>query len=394
MFKKLTVLITLAVILTFSTGLFQMLYAEPPKLIGFQGRLTDAKGKAVTGTKAITFKIFDVATEGTALWTETQSVTLDSNGLYDVHLGEVTALDLAFDIDYWLEVKIGDEILSPRYKLVSTAYSFYSLKCTSATYAETSGSTVDTEGLLSKSGGTMTGDINLSSNSIIGAYKVIASTVGTSSTIYYGNGSHLTGLGSGGNMNTAVYDTDVDGVVDNSAAISGKTYAAFVSTSGAQIITGDVTVNGTINISTAIRHYSIPGNSICSTVVKSSSTGYAYMDVSMGGSGCYPVFLPQGAVISSFTVVTSITSGTDGAFIDIKLMKSDLSAGTPTVMASYYDDTEDGDIDTYQTTSIASPVINNESNFYYVGATIKNTDTGWCKISGIVITYIITKPLP
>ncbi|MFA5780546.1 MAG: hypothetical protein WC947_10470, partial [Elusimicrobiota bacterium] len=54
-----------------------------------------------------------------------------------------------------------------------------------------------------KSGDTMTGDLN--SN-----YKIIGSTIGDSNSKLYGNGSALTGLAGGGDMNKGVYDTNTN----------------------------------------------------------------------------------------------------------------------------------------------------------------------------------------
>jgi hypothetical protein len=61
---------------------------QVPSLINYQGRLTDANGAAVTGSKNFSIDIFDAATGGNLLYSETiGAVTLDSNGVYSFHFG-------------------------------------------------------------------------------------------------------------------------------------------------------------------------------------------------------------------------------------------------------------------------------------------------------------------
>jgi hypothetical protein len=63
-------------------------FAQVPNLINYQGRLTDANGAAVTGTKNFSISIFDAATGGNLLYTETiGAVTLDANGVYSFQFG-------------------------------------------------------------------------------------------------------------------------------------------------------------------------------------------------------------------------------------------------------------------------------------------------------------------
>jgi hypothetical protein len=63
--------------------------AQVPSLINYQGRLTDADGVPVTGSKNFTISIYDAATNGTLLYTETiGAVTLDDNGVYSFQFGE------------------------------------------------------------------------------------------------------------------------------------------------------------------------------------------------------------------------------------------------------------------------------------------------------------------
>jgi hypothetical protein len=63
-------------------------FAQVPNLINYQGRLTDANGAAVTGTKNFSISIYDAATAGNLLYTETiGAVNLDDNGVYSFQFG-------------------------------------------------------------------------------------------------------------------------------------------------------------------------------------------------------------------------------------------------------------------------------------------------------------------
>lgn len=63
-------------------------FAQVPSLINYQGRLTDANGDPVTGSKNFSISIYDAATGGNLLYTETiGAVTLDANGIYSFQFG-------------------------------------------------------------------------------------------------------------------------------------------------------------------------------------------------------------------------------------------------------------------------------------------------------------------
>jgi hypothetical protein len=104
-------------------------WAQPPQMITYQGLLTDASGSPVAdGNYSLTFGIYDAATGGTQLWTETQSSVTVQNGLFKVQLGSVSALSLDFDDPYWLEVQVGGGAAQvPRVQLSSAPYSFMAM---------------------------------------------------------------------------------------------------------------------------------------------------------------------------------------------------------------------------------------------------------------------------
>jgi len=67
-------------------------FADIPETISYQGVLRDDDGNPVPdGAYSVTFRLYDVATHGTALWTETQSISV-SGGILNAHLGSVVPL--------------------------------------------------------------------------------------------------------------------------------------------------------------------------------------------------------------------------------------------------------------------------------------------------------------
>ncbi len=100
-------------------------FPQAPSTIGYQSVLTDASGNPVAdGSQDITFKIYNVATGGSALWTETQTVTT-SNGVFSAALGSVSSLTgVSFSQELWLGISVGGGAeLSPRIELTGTPYS-------------------------------------------------------------------------------------------------------------------------------------------------------------------------------------------------------------------------------------------------------------------------------
>ncbi len=101
------------------------LFAQAPSTIGYQSVLTDAVGNPVAdGSQDITFKIYNVSTGGSALWTETQTVTT-TNGVFSAALGSVSSLTgVSFSQALWLGISVGGGAeLSPRIELTGTPYS-------------------------------------------------------------------------------------------------------------------------------------------------------------------------------------------------------------------------------------------------------------------------------
>ncbi len=114
----------LLVVLCVSAG-----YAAIPETINYQGYLTDSAGEPVEGTMPMVFSLYDLPTEGTILWSESQNVSV-SKGIYSVILGTGTPISgslgaLTFNTQYYLGIAVGgDPEMTPRQALTSVGYAF------------------------------------------------------------------------------------------------------------------------------------------------------------------------------------------------------------------------------------------------------------------------------
>ena len=129
------IFISVLIILVFLTSLS---LAEIPKMINYQGMLTQSDGKTPVnnGNYAILFSIYNISSGGSSLWSHTYNVPV-TNGLFNVILGDSGALiNLPFDTTYWLGIKVGgDAELSPRIRLTSVGYAYRSQRADTASYA-------------------------------------------------------------------------------------------------------------------------------------------------------------------------------------------------------------------------------------------------------------------
>ncbi len=98
--------------------------AGVPRLISYQGRLTDSDGNPLTGTHTVSFRLYKVASGGSPIWSETHSVSLSEDGLYDVMLGSVNPFPDSVDFSewYWLSVSVDGGAELCRYQLGAAPY--------------------------------------------------------------------------------------------------------------------------------------------------------------------------------------------------------------------------------------------------------------------------------
>jgi len=99
--------------------------AQIPQTISWQGILQDSEGELLDGNYDLTVKIYDVATGGTALWSETHNGLSITDGLVNLMLGSINDLNVSFDSQYWLEITIGEGTPLSRTMLTSVPYAMY-----------------------------------------------------------------------------------------------------------------------------------------------------------------------------------------------------------------------------------------------------------------------------
>src|SRR5688572_8909882 len=88
--------------------------ADVPRLVGHEGRLLRSDGSPERGSVQLTFTFHTAGSGGTALWTETQAVTLSATGYYSVLLGKVVPLPTIRQ-PVWLGVTVvGEDEMTPR----------------------------------------------------------------------------------------------------------------------------------------------------------------------------------------------------------------------------------------------------------------------------------------
>ena len=104
----------------------QMSSTAIPKMISYQGVLTDVEGNPLDTTVSMTFTIYDASSGGTALWTETHGFVTVTAGVFSVLLGSITPIPTSvFDQpDRWLGLVVGGDPEMDRERILSVPYAY------------------------------------------------------------------------------------------------------------------------------------------------------------------------------------------------------------------------------------------------------------------------------
>src|SRR3989338_5262582 len=94
-----------------------------PTLIDFQGKLTDNNNNPQEGELNMTFRILNESSGGALLWNENKLVNV-TDSLFSTLLGSNVPVNLTFGEDYYIEVDIGGETFTPRYRVATVPYAF------------------------------------------------------------------------------------------------------------------------------------------------------------------------------------------------------------------------------------------------------------------------------
>lgn len=299
----------LATVSSLTTGQHSVLAATGINhQINFQGKLTNPDGTNVTdGNYSIVFSIYSVASGGSAIWTETQTVAV-SNGIFQVNLGSVTALPGSIDFNtdnIYLGVKVGsDAEMTPRVQFTAVPQAFN---------AEKLGG-LDKTGFVQNGTSAQTASFNVTGTGQIGTSLTVptlqsaAATgltiTGNAASTWSTTAGALTLQGFGGvTLNTPATGT----ASTNSSAISILTGNATGTTSNSGSITIDTGTatgtTGTISIGTA--------NSSGLSISKVGATTTVNGNLTVGASaGSGTTFINNGATIDASLAVPDSTTNT------------------------------------------------------------------------------------
>jgi hypothetical protein len=122
------VLITLLAVFYTRAGMHTRVYAAPANTLNFQARLQTSAGNVVPdGAYSIEFRLYETASGGTAVWTETQANVQARNGYLSVYLGSVSPFpsNIDWSEQHWLTMNVNsDGEMNPRIRLTAVPYAF------------------------------------------------------------------------------------------------------------------------------------------------------------------------------------------------------------------------------------------------------------------------------
>jgi hypothetical protein len=337
-------------------------HAANPTTISFQGKVVNANGTNVTdGSYGFVFKLYTVSSGGSAVWTETDTLTVTA-GTFQVNLGAVcpfftanacngsTPIDFNANPNLYLGITFNSDPageMSPRVQLQSVPYAYNADKVGGLTASQ----------LVQLSPGSQqTGFINLSGGATLGGLATLsggASLTGTFGQTYSsgvtGNAAAITAnnTNSGGTAatvngvdvtltgHTNTSSNTLNGInLENVTAVAGNTFNAlnvgtgynnginFSSASGitdfintpTAVLTSGGALTGLTGVTLTSGNLTLTSGSISGVTTISTSGAINGLGISSGAltgvtgittSGAYT---QSGASVNAFTGATSVTN--------------------------------------------------------------------------------------
>jgi hypothetical protein len=282
--------------------------ADIPKLINYQGMLTDGSGTPLNGSFNIDFEIYNASSGGALRWGEPQSAVSVTNGLFNVTLGSVNPLNLDFSENYWMEITVEGQMMPERLRFTSVGYAYRAEKADTADYAlsspsgpggytwtfritDTADTTITTGGCwgITRYGNTLYGNKD-STHVNLG----LACTTGTSGQ----NDQYCTVAGGWGNKASG-FGATVGGGVRNTASEWGPTVGGGWDNTASD----DFATVGGGKDNTADYDYATVGGGQYNTAVNfHAAVGGGYSNLASGncatvGGGCYDTASNAGATV-------------------------------------------------------------------------------------------------
>ncbi|MFC1637555.1 beta strand repeat-containing protein [Candidatus Margulisiibacteriota bacterium] len=212
--------------------------AAVPTKINYEGRLMDASGNALSGSYNMRFSLTSDSAGSNVVWGPESHSSVDvSNGLFSVYLGSTTAITTAelTGATRYLKVEVASpatsttnyETLTPSSQLASVAYAIIAEQAN----AVAPDINITTTGTVSAASFVGDGSALTGISSGVGDYSITTTKIATSAvtseklagniavnttgivtaSAYYGDGSNLTGLPGGGDINAVTAGAGLTG---------------------------------------------------------------------------------------------------------------------------------------------------------------------------------------
>ncbi|MCX7000052.1 MAG: hypothetical protein NT106_07135, partial [Candidatus Sumerlaeota bacterium] len=209
-----------------------MSLSAAPRLINYQGMLTDKQGKPVTTPVEVTFTFWDAETGGTQLgagFSDSDTVTPDADGIYSTLIGDDPGNlipESVFSGDsVWLNVNIAGDNLAKRMRITSAGFAINAMNAGHATTADSATNATNAENAVNAGHAT---NADSATNATNAANAITAGTAGhsdtsTTATKALGLAGVLNNPGDQINLGTnALFEVNAAGQVE--LVVNGKHY--------------------------------------------------------------------------------------------------------------------------------------------------------------------------